>query len=283
MIEFAVAGPLITLLGLAMLQYGMLYFARNEFNQAAFSAARAGAVAHASLDKVQQAYIAALVPMHGGGQTAAALATARIRASDAVTGSNLSGQNPQGGYARITLLNPTKESFSDWNSPELQRSIGAGSRVIPNTGLAFRRSVVKTDSGQSIQDANRIKLRIVHGYQPKIALMGILFNRYLASVDTRTDPVQTDLLAKGLIPVVSSVVLDMQSDAIERLTVSSPGGGNSGSPIASAPVPPRNAPDCISADRPASCLPAGCTPGDIQCDPICNSPDLCCMPSQLPQ
>lgn len=285
LLEFVVIGPIITLLGLALLQYGMLFFAKNQLDHAALGAARAGALAHANLDKVRQAYIAALVPIHGGGQDAQALAKAALRASDAVTGSNLSGQNPQGGYAHITLLNPTRESFSDWNSPELQRTIGGGSRVIPNAGQAFKQVAVKPDSGQTLQDANRIKLRIVHGYQPKIPIMGLLYNRYLALVDTGADPVQTDLLSKGLVPVVSSVVLDMQSDAIESLTVSSPGAGNPGAPTAPAAPrsdPPRSQPDCTSGDQPAPCLPAGCTPGDIRCDPICQSPDLCCMPGPLP-
>jgi Flp pilus assembly protein TadG len=38
MIEFAVVAPIITLLGLALLQYAMLFFAKNQINHAGFMA-----------------------------------------------------------------------------------------------------------------------------------------------------------------------------------------------------------------------------------------------------
>src|SRR5207249_3564111 len=115
MIEFVIVGPVLTLLGLAILQYGMLFFAKNQINHAAFMAARAGSMGHASLAEAKTAYIRAMVPMYGGGRNATELAEAFAKASGDVATST-----------RIELLNPTKESFADWNDPELQAIVGKG-------------------------------------------------------------------------------------------------------------------------------------------------------------
>ena len=64
MIEFTIVGPIITLLGLAILQYGLLFFAKNQINHASFMAARAGSVGNADVGKVKTAYIRALIPLY---------------------------------------------------------------------------------------------------------------------------------------------------------------------------------------------------------------------------
>ena len=217
MIEFAWAAPVLTLLGLAVLQYAMLFFAKNSIDHAAFMAARAGATGNASLASVQSAYVRALVPVYGGGRNAEELAQSHARAAADLAG-NL----------RIELLNPTRESFDDWNDPALQQSVGQGRRVIPNGNLAFKNAAdIKGRSGQNIQDANLIKLRITQGYEPKVPLMGRLYAEYLRKMDPHTDAFHTQLVAAGRIPVVTHVTMQMQSDAIEsEQAASMPGPGN---------------------------------------------------------
>src|SRR6218665_3139590 len=68
MVEFVVVGPIITLFGLAILQYGLLFFSRNQINQASFMAARAGTMAHAKLSDIRETYLSAMVPLYGGGR-----------------------------------------------------------------------------------------------------------------------------------------------------------------------------------------------------------------------
>ena len=235
MIEFTVIGPLITLLGLAILQYGMVFFARNQMNHAAFMAARAGSVQHADLGAVRGAYAKALVPMFGGGSNADQLATALNKASAEVDAN-----------VRITLLNPTVESFSDWHDDRLASANPNGKRVIPNSGQSFKSAAVGTASGQSIQDANLIKLRITHGYAPGIPLVRSIYAAYLAWQDPGTDTFATRLIADGRIPMDSHVTLQMQSDAFEQDPVSLPGAGNSGRPVdPGAPAASTQpAPDC---------------------------------------
>lgn len=251
MVEFAVVGPVLTLLGLALLQYGLLFFAKNGFNHAAFMAARAGSVGNASLASVQQAYVRALVPLYGGGRNSAELAQAYARAQADVN-ANL----------RIELLNPTKESFDDWNEPALQQAVGQGRRVIPNGNLAFKDpGEVRKQSGQNIHDANLIKLRFTQGYAPQVPLVRQVYSQYLKWLDPGTDAFHTSMVAAGRIPVVTHVTLQMQSDAIEPdRPVSMPGLGNNGSPGDPGEPPVGDTP-------PPACSTAGCTAGDTPVDP----------------
>jgi hypothetical protein len=226
MIEFTVVAPIITLLGLALLQYAMLFFAKNQINHAGFMAAREGAVAHANLNSVRAAYARALVPLYGGGQTPAELAAALARANADL---GLDGV----GNIRIELLNPTRESFADLNDPDLQALLKTGAkRVIANANQAFKSQDVGASSGQTLQDANLIKLRITQGYLPKVPLLNALYPAWLAWLDTGSDPFHSKLVAAGRIPVVTHVTLQMQSDAIEPdAPVSRPGAGNGGQPV----------------------------------------------------
>ncbi|GAA4029282.1 hypothetical protein GCM10022212_29300 [Actimicrobium antarcticum] len=127
MVEFVVAGSLISLMGLAILQYGMLFFARNQMNHAAFMAARAGSMQHADLAAVRTAYTAALMPMYGGGTAAAQRSAPADKARTDVNAN-----------VRITLRNPTTESFADGKSDALQSTNPNGKRVIPNSGQSYK-------------------------------------------------------------------------------------------------------------------------------------------------
>jgi outer membrane protein OmpA-like peptidoglycan-associated protein/uncharacterized membrane protein (UPF0127 family) len=265
MVEFIVVGPLITLMGLAVLQYGLLFFAKNQINHAAFLAARAGSTHNANLSTVREALVRGLIPLYGGGRSNTELATAACKARDEVNGTNLclAGDTPPG--VTIELLNPTKESFDDWNSPALQNTVGGGRRVIPNGGQAFKDpSIIKANSGQNIQDANIMKLRVTYGYLPKVPLMAAVFKKYLQSFDSGADPTHTRLINSGRIPVVADVALQMQSDAIESNNpVSSPGMGNNGSPNdpGEPPEPPTNPPECATAGCSTEPTPTPADPG----------------------
>lgn len=253
MIEFVVVGPIITLLGMALVQYGHLFFTKNHINHATFMAARAGSTGHADLGKIQSAFIKAMVPVYGGGANTAELAASYARAAADV-----------GVATRIELLNPTLESFDDWNDPDLQDTVGAGRRVIPNGGLAFKNpDDIGGSSGQSIQDANLIKIRITHGYAPMQSLKFIstVYTRYLEWLDPGGDAFYTAQVRDGRIPVVSHVTVQMQSDAIEPGSpVSLPGPGNGGTPTDPGEPPPITEP-------PPDCGSAGCTTPSGPLDP----------------
>ncbi|GAB3427939.1 DUF192 domain-containing protein [Massilia solisilvae] len=285
MIEFAVVGPLIALLGLGTLQYGMMFFAKNQINYASFMAAREGSFAHADLGAVQQAYVRALAPMYGGGETADEVAQSVAKASADMAGN-----------MQIEMLNPTKESFVEWNDETLQALLKTGSRhVIPNSALAARPKLneVGASSGQSLHDANLLKLKITHGYLPKVPIIGKLYLAYLKWADQHTDDFQTKLINDGRIPVVTHVTLEMHSDAIEPGNpVSIPGAGNGGKPAdpGSTPVTQGPPPDCTTlscrnpAPPPSSDPEPACNPftDPNHCKPptTCDSSQMCCIPPE---
>ena len=250
MTEFTIVAPILTLIGLAILQYGLLFFARNQYNHAAFMAARAGSTGNADLPTIRRAYVQALVPLYGGGVTTTELATSFGKAMTDVNAN-----------AVVDMLNPTTESFSDWNDEALQATLGGGAhRVIPNGGLAKKNpAILPAASGQNIHDANLLKLRITHGYKPQVPVVGPIYAKYLKWLDPGTSSVNTELISRGRIPVVLHVTMHMQSDAIEGKTTSSPGMGNGGAPSNPGPAsaPRENPPTCASALCMSTAPPAG--------------------------
>jgi outer membrane protein OmpA-like peptidoglycan-associated protein/uncharacterized membrane protein (UPF0127 family) len=205
MIEFAVIAPALMLIGLALLQYSLMYVAKNQVNHAGFMAARAGSMHHATVQSISAAYLRSLAPMYGGGGNPAEISEAVARAS----------ADMQGNY-RIELVNPRKASFDDFNDPALQRLLKTSARVIPNAGLALKDpSKIGTASKQTIFDANLLKLRITHGYRPKVLLMSRIYAEALHDADDHKDAFVSQLIDSGRVPVVTDVTLHMNSDAIE--------------------------------------------------------------------
>ena len=257
MVEFVVVGPIITALGLGILQYSLMFFAKSQINHATFMAARAGSVTHANIDSITAAYKKALIPLYGGGQNTAELALSYARAVVDLTPQTL----------RVEILNPTQQSFDDY-ATDAELNVHYGARAIPNTSIALRENLDKVapNSGQTIQDANLLKLRVTHGYQPKVWLMGMIYQKYLQWLDTGADSFNTQLINSGRIPIVSHVTLEMQSDAVEQKNVSdeslfasSPGEGNHGDPRDPGNPKPNE-------EEPPHCLTMGCsvtyTPSD---------------------
>ena len=205
MVEFTIIAPVLLLLGLAILQYSLLYVAKNQINHAAFMATRAGSMHNATAQSISTAYLRNLAPLYGGGGNAAGVAAAVGRAS----------VDMQGNY-RIELINPGKASFTDFNDPALQAALKTSARVIPNAGLAMRDpSVVKTASKQNIFDANLLKVRITHGYRPGVLLVSNVFAKALLAADDGSDAFVSRQLAAGRVPISTDITLHMNSDAIE--------------------------------------------------------------------
>lgn len=261
MLEFVVVGPLISILGLGILQYSLMFFAQSQIDHASFMAARAGSMAHANVNSIRTAYQRALVPLYGGGRNTQELAESYLKAVADLTPQNL----------RIEVLNPTRQSFDDFATNQALND-GYGARAIPNTGLALRADLhaVGATSGQTLQDANLLKLRITHGYLPKVWLLGMILNRYQQWLDAGNDRFNTQLIASGRVPLVTHITLEMQSEALEQkygsgsnLFASSPGPGNNGRP-SDPGAPP------VSTKPPPECLTAGCSVTSVPEDPGSN-------------
>jgi outer membrane protein OmpA-like peptidoglycan-associated protein len=259
LVETIVALPMLLLLVMSAWQAALVYRAKSSVNYAAFEAARAGSMANASVASIQTAFQRALVPYYGGGRNAQELAQTLARAAADLGNAAV----------RVEILSPTQESFADYNSPALQTRYRVSEPVIPNVGLDQLRcprdasgcnsNPQANASGQSLLDANLLKLRITYGISPakQVPLAGRLYvwalNRLGAGAG---DAFKQGLLEAGRIPIVTAATVRMQSDAIRNTAmVSSPGPGNNGNPVDPGP--------------------AASGPGLPTCsltDPVCSSP-----------
>lgn len=295
LVEFVVVVPTVLLLLMNLIQYGLLYHAKSQLNYATFEAARAGTTQNASPAAIRTAFARAMTGYYGGGTSTADLAASHAKAVADTTAANV----------RIEILSPTKESFDDYASPALASKLGISSRVIPNSNLAFiqcpidvpgcNKNPKTNNSGQTLADANLLKLRIIYGIPEKkqIPLAGKFMNWALGILNSGDpDAFRKGLVAAGRIPVVTHTVMRMQSPAYENANASIPGPGNDGKPTDPGPAPgggelpkcpdtdpactPAPKPECDPATDPNGCLPPGCTQGDASCDPGCGK-NYCCL------
>jgi TadE-like protein len=292
LVETIVVLPTLLLVITCIWQAALVYRAKASINYAALEAARAGSVGNASIGSINAAFQKALLPYYGGGRTYRELADTAARVAEDFGNAAV----------RIQIISPTQESFTDYASPaaqavlndeierEARRGGGSAERitepVIPSVGLdqlscprdvpGCKKDPKRNASGQSLLDANLLKLRITYGIGPakQMPLAGRLYTWALDKLGTGTgDAFVQGLLKAGRIPVTVHTTVRMQSDAIRNSAmVSSPGPGNNGKPVDPGPEPaaptlptcPYWDPTCVSCpngvDDPA-CSPAACSAG----------------------
>lgn len=226
MVEMVIVAPILLLLTMILIHHGLLFFAKNQLNHATFMAARAGAVNGTNPNAMQEALINALVPMYGGGVDDTQLQAARDRARQAIAITQDKVLKSSGRV--ITVLNPTTASFNDWADPALTDKQG-GLRVIPNSGLEYRPNGlanVGASSGQTIQDANVLRIRVTLAYQPRVPLVMNAYRLVLEGqrqLNLPVDPLFAAMVDAGTdaggfggyIPLQAFATLQMQSDALE--------------------------------------------------------------------
>jgi len=186
-IEFAIAAPVLFMLGLGALQWALVFHARQAVEHAAIEAARAGSLGHALPEAIEAGLARGLLPfwaslpeVRAAGERQLAAAAAQLRVAQARTA----------GWVVIRLVSPTVESFTDWAEPALD-GFGRpmpGQQEIPNDGLQFAgqrspRSAptgasmglpVGARSGQTLLEANLLKIEIVYGVPMNVPLVGRL-------------------------------------------------------------------------------------------------------------
>ncbi|HEX8886913.1 MAG TPA: OmpA family protein [Noviherbaspirillum sp.] len=244
MTEFVVVAPVLLLIGLALLQYTLLFVAKNQVNHAAFMATRSGSMQNATAESISTSYLRHLAPLYGGGSNAVEVAQAVARAT----------ADMQGNY-RIELINPSKASFDDFNEPALKEVLKTEARAIPNSSLALRNpAIIGKQSGQNIFDANLIKIRITHGYKPGVLLVGGIFTKALEAAQEASDNKDDfagRLIAAGRVPITTDITLHMNSPAIEwadPVWISAGGPQANPKPPADPPTPPGGSGPTGSAD-----------------------------------
>lgn len=304
LVEFLVIAPTLLFMILGTMQTGLVFHAKSNLKYAAFEAARTGTMTHNNINQMLNSFARAMTGYYGGGRTTKELADSRAKAFADINSSS----------TQIQILSPTKESFDDYNSPSLAKRLGVKTRVIPNTNIAFlncpndrpscNADPSSNQSGQTLQDANLLKIKITYGIpvSKQVPFIGKFYVKVLEGLKGIRDetsvltglnaPLKTTavsdafklaLLKQGRIPVEVYSTMRMQSEAFENGNISNPGSGNGGTPvnpdadtseIANQNTnPPIDNEPCDPLEALFGC-DEDCAPGDPTCDKACQV--ACC-------
>lgn len=154
MVEFIIVLPILLLLCLGILQFGLLYQAKSTLDYAALQAARAGALNNGKSAAMKSGLARGLAPLYA---RTASLAGQQL----ALAASNLDLMKP--GSYKIDVINPTSAAMQDFG--RTGEYAGANVQQIPNDTLMFRNTTAGSSSGLTIQDANLLKIRVTYCYE----------------------------------------------------------------------------------------------------------------------
>jgi len=206
MAEFVLIAPVIFLLGLGIVQMGLVYHAKTVVNYATFEAARAGSVSHAQPAAMRKELGLRLAPLFGGdgGLDKAAVAIARSKAA---------AIDPMS--TRIRIINPTTAAFDDWGEVDNE-----GGRAIPTAHLRHKhqqRQTIGVQSGLNLHDANLLKIEVTYAYPLKVPLVATVVTRALTVID----PTNAFFYSKRTLPIKSVATVRMQNDPWESALIAS--------------------------------------------------------------
>lgn len=194
LIEWVLIFPLALFMILGIVEIGFWLAARSAVNYASFEAAREGAMSHANLSVIDISFKKALVPFYGGGTSADEMVKTY---SDKVL------PDLAESFSTVEIVSPTPASINDFGVIE------AGKLQIPNDNLTRRSAAIGFQSGQSIQDANLLKIKIVYGYQLKTPLVRMIVIDFLKIITT--DEQALLMYGNNRIPIIAQAMVRMQS------------------------------------------------------------------------
>ncbi len=191
-LESLMALPVLLFVAFVIIQIGLLWHARFALSHAALMAARHASVHHGDNHAIRDGLVQGLMPFVSKADTLSVLPSALFR-----SGAELS-QGIASGWIRWEVLSPSRESFDDWGviaDPFLSRGAATGELEIPATQLGSAilhlrpssgikgysdRYPIGSRSGQTLIDANVLKLRLRVGVPLNMPLAGPLMARALA-------------------------------------------------------------------------------------------------------
>ena len=193
-IETLLAAPIVLLLGLAVLQWALVFHGHTAVLRAATEGARAGSVDHALAEAIERGLARGLAPwLHGSSDPADHLANLALTRAHLAAGK-------AAGWVSWRQLSPTQESFSDWAEParDADGELVIGLLEIPNDNLTMRaQSMSPTSgsvasrgsepigaaSGQTLADANLLKIEFIYGVPVSVPIIGRVAAWVMRSVD----------------------------------------------------------------------------------------------------
>lgn len=193
-VEMLYAMPFVLLLGLAVVQFAMVFHARHALNYALGEAARQGSMAHASEMSILTGLAEGLAPWRYGGRDMLEKLAGEKRALADVMADRAVG------LLVLAQRSPTLESFSDWAVPALDERGEPirGQDEIPNDNLDNRgqknhatsgsvgtslKNPVGRTSGQTLVDANLLRLELHYGVPLNVPIVGALTLKTLREVN----------------------------------------------------------------------------------------------------
>jgi Pretoxin HINT domain/TadE-like protein/Restriction endonuclease fold toxin 5 len=197
-VEAVIALPVLLVVVLAAIQFGLIYQAKATLNHASLQAARAGAVNGADPDAIRRGLASGLTPLYSPDSSLSGVASAVARLEAALHRD-----------ARIRILNPTREAFADFGTDV------DGGREIPNDRLHARSTAIGAQSGVNIQDANLLRVEVTYGFELEVPLVNGFLARTLLSVRRQgtREPFEQQLLRRTLLPITSTATVRMHSPA----------------------------------------------------------------------
>jgi hypothetical protein len=184
-----------------ILQTALLSSAYHVLAFATAEAARAGSVEHAQTSAMTSALASGLVGLHANlsestsrESVAAEWVAARLRSEVAVRE-----------FARIERLAPSGAHFSDFARER------DGRRGIPNDSLEYRDRTPGSGSGESIQEANWLRIRVRYCHELVVPLVAAWLPALLRRWDA--DPDHQLCYAVGRVPLTVIGSSPMQSEA----------------------------------------------------------------------
>ncbi len=234
MVEYVIILPVMLMLILAIVQFGLIYRAKTTLNYATFQAVRAGTLNNASLSDMELSFASNMAPMYttgytsinssgdcessfqvptigvdtntgqvldsgervarlgsrgGTGSRTITQGAAAIRpvldanlnnfnSDNVICGRRVVQQQITDGLVQITVVNPSAGSFNNFGVSDSHDIDGNGTMgtvtLIPNDNLMYRDPKVISSgaTGQSIQDANLLKIHVGYCYELVIPFIG---------------------------------------------------------------------------------------------------------------
>lgn len=178
-VETLLAAPVVLLLGLLAIQWSLVFQARSGLSHALLEAARAGSVDHAQPEAIDAGLVRGLMPFVFGADAG------NFEGQIARTSAHVAFARGAGWLAWRQIA-PTAASFDDWSVPARDdRGRPIDGQEIPNDNLAYRRAVprsgtaamraglpIGSSSGQTLADANLLKLELTYGVKLSVPLAG---------------------------------------------------------------------------------------------------------------
>jgi hypothetical protein len=196
-VEAVIALPILLAVILGAIQFALIYQAKATLNHASLQAARAGAVSNADPEVIRRGLARGLAPLYSPESSLHGLATTVARVNAALATD-----------ARVRILNPTREAFSDFGEEV------TGVRELPNDRLHARSTAIGAASGMNVQDANILKLEVTYGHELKVPLVNWFIARLMLRPSRGgADAFEQQLLRRMRLPIVAAAVVRMQSPA----------------------------------------------------------------------